>query len=219
MTNLSSLSPPNTVIKKEGIFNFPTKTGTRRPRHHRVAAHGQWRSDSKAPCSFQLWCVSVTVCFPFLTPRRKATHICTHTHTHEHTHTHKIRMLNQCTIHSYAVNCIQSPCLDRAVYHPPSLMGVSSVLLFPQKSLADITGKLQRGSPHFIHCIKPNTSQLPGVFDHFYVSAQLQYLGVLGLVKLFRYGYPVRPSFEDFLARSVWSRYSALCGDATLMPF
>ncbi|XP_075842248.1 unconventional myosin-XVI isoform X1 [Microtus pennsylvanicus] len=69
------------------------------------------------------------------------------------------------------------------------------------KSLADITGKLQRGSPHFIHCIKPNTSQLPGVFDHFYVSAQLQYLGVLGLVKLFRYGYPVRPSFEDFLAR------------------
>ncbi|XP_051037931.1 unconventional myosin-XVI [Phodopus roborovskii] len=69
------------------------------------------------------------------------------------------------------------------------------------KSLADITGKLQRGSPHFIHCIKPNTSQLPGVFDHFYVSAQLQYLGVLGLVKLFRYGYPVRPSFEDFLYR------------------
>ncbi|XP_034376254.2 unconventional myosin-XVI isoform X1 [Arvicanthis niloticus] len=69
------------------------------------------------------------------------------------------------------------------------------------KSLADITAKLQRGSPHFILCIKPNTSQLPGVFDHFYVSAQLQYLGVLGLVRLFRYGYPVRPSFEDFLSR------------------
>ncbi|OBS82572.1 hypothetical protein A6R68_23437 [Neotoma lepida] len=87
------------------------------------------------------------------------------------------------------------------------------------KSLADITGKLQRGSPHFIHCIKPNTSQLPGVFDHFYVSAQLQYLGVLGLVKLFRYGYPVRPSFEDFLSRSVWNRCSVLYRDATLMSF
>ncbi|XP_031194878.1 unconventional myosin-XVI isoform X4 [Mastomys coucha] len=69
------------------------------------------------------------------------------------------------------------------------------------KSLADITSKLQRGSTHFILCIKPNTSQLPGVFDHFYVSAQLQYLGVLGLVRLFRCGYPVRPSFEDFLSR------------------
>ncbi|GAB1292975.1 Unconventional myosin-XVI [Apodemus speciosus] len=75
------------------------------------------------------------------------------------------------------------------------------------KSLADITGKLQKGSPHFVLCIKPNTSQLPGVFDHFYVSAQLQYLGVLGLVRLFRYGYPVRPSFEDFL-----SRYEPLMG-------
>lgn len=128
-------------------------------------------------------------------------------------------MLNQCTIHSYAVNCIQSPLFRPRCIPAHHLSGVSSVLLFVQKSLADITGKLQRGSPHFIHCIKPNTSQLPGVFDHFYVSAQLQYLGVLGLVKLFRYGYPVRPSFEDFLTRSVWSRYSALCGDATLMPF
>uniref|UniRef100_A0A8C6RHG4 Myosin XVI n=1 Tax=Nannospalax galili TaxID=1026970 RepID=A0A8C6RHG4_NANGA len=70
-----------------------------------------------------------------------------------------------------------------------------------RKSLADITGKLQKSSPHFVHCIKPNTSQLPGTFDHFYVSAQLQYLGVLELVKLFRYGYPVRPSFTDFLSR------------------
>ncbi|XP_055464442.1 unconventional myosin-XVI isoform X2 [Psammomys obesus] len=69
------------------------------------------------------------------------------------------------------------------------------------KSLADIKAKLQRGSPHFILCIKPNTSQLPGVFDHFYVCAQLQYLGVLGLVRLFRCGYPVRPSLEDFLCR------------------
>ncbi|XP_005366360.1 unconventional myosin-XVI isoform X1 [Microtus ochrogaster] len=85
------------------------------------------------------------------------------------------------------------------------------------KSLADITGKLQRGSPHFIHCIKPNTSQLPGVFDHFYVSAQLQYLGVLGLVKLFRYGYPVRPSFEDFLARYE-SLASVLLGEKKDQP-
>lgn len=105
MINLSSLSPPNTVIKKEGIFNLPTKTGTRRPRHHHVTAHGQWRSDSEAPCLLQLWCANVSSCFPFLTPWRKTTHILTHMHTH----THKILMLNQCTIHSYAVDCIQSP--------------------------------------------------------------------------------------------------------------
>ncbi|KAM4863888.1 unconventional myosin-XVI [Urocitellus parryii] len=70
-----------------------------------------------------------------------------------------------------------------------------------RKSLADITGKLQHCTPHVVHCIKPNNSQLPDVFDHFYVSAQLQYLGVLELVKIFRFGYPVRLSFADFLSR------------------
>ncbi|XP_077014773.1 unconventional myosin-XVI isoform X2 [Tamandua tetradactyla] len=68
-------------------------------------------------------------------------------------------------------------------------------------SLTDIIGKLQKCSPHFIHCIKPNNSKLPDSFDNFYVSAQLQYIGVLEMVKIIRYGYPVRLSFTDFLSR------------------
>lgn len=71
----------------------------------------------------------------------------------------------------------------------------------PQKSLADLNRRLQRALPHFVLCIKPNNSQLPDAFDHFYVSAQLQYLGVLELVKVFHYGYPIRLAFSDFLAR------------------
>ncbi|XP_008587250.1 PREDICTED: unconventional myosin-XVI, partial [Galeopterus variegatus] len=70
-----------------------------------------------------------------------------------------------------------------------------------RKSLTDIIGKLQKCTPHFIHCIKPNNSKLPDTFDNFYVSAQLQYIGVLEMVKIFRYGYPVRLSFLDFLSR------------------
>ncbi|XP_024900770.1 unconventional myosin-XVI isoform X2 [Pteropus alecto] len=70
-----------------------------------------------------------------------------------------------------------------------------------RKSLTDIIGKLQKCSPHFIHCIKPNNSKLPDTFDNFYVSAQLQYIGVLEMVKIIRYGYPVRLSFSDFLSR------------------
>ncbi|XP_064349051.1 unconventional myosin-XVI [Camelus dromedarius] len=70
-----------------------------------------------------------------------------------------------------------------------------------RKTLLDITGKLQRCSPHFVHCIKPNNSKLPDVFDNFYVSAQLQYIGVLEMVKIIRHGYPVRLSFSDFLWR------------------
>ncbi|XP_063103094.1 unconventional myosin-XVI isoform X3 [Cavia porcellus] len=70
-----------------------------------------------------------------------------------------------------------------------------------RKSLADLNRRLQRALPHFVLCIKPNNSQLPDAFDHFYVSAQLQYLGVLELVKVFHYGYPIRLAFSDFLAR------------------
>ncbi|XP_039082589.1 unconventional myosin-XVI [Hyaena hyaena] len=70
-----------------------------------------------------------------------------------------------------------------------------------RKSLADIIGKLQMRTPHFVHCIKPNNSRLPDTFDNFYVSAQLQYIGVLDMVKIIRYGYPVRLSFSDFLSR------------------
>ncbi|XP_010618297.1 unconventional myosin-XVI [Fukomys damarensis] len=70
-----------------------------------------------------------------------------------------------------------------------------------RRSLAELTCRLRRGAPHFVHCIKPNSAQLPDAFDHVYVSAQLQYLGVLELVKVFRHGFPVRLSFCDFLAR------------------
>ncbi|CAM4400283.1 unnamed protein product [Caretta caretta] len=70
-----------------------------------------------------------------------------------------------------------------------------------RKSLSDITGKLQNCTPHSVHCIKPNNSKLPDSFDNFYVSAQLQYIGVLEMVKIIRHGYPVRLSFTDFLSR------------------
>ncbi|KAI4538993.1 hypothetical protein MG293_011260 [Ovis ammon polii] len=83
-----------------------------------------------------------------------------------------------------------------------SMMGENrNYLELSKKTLTDITGKLQKCTPHFIHCIKPNNSKLPDTFDNFYVSAQLQYVGILEMVKSVRHGYPVRLSFSDFLSR------------------
>ncbi|XP_416950.4 unconventional myosin-XVI isoform X1 [Gallus gallus] len=79
--------------------------------------------------------------------------------------------------------------------------GPTTVAVQLRKSLIDIIGKLQNCTPHSIHCIKPNNSKLPDTFDNFYVSAQLQYIGVLDMVKIIRYGYPFRFSFTDFLSR------------------
>ncbi|XP_060087750.1 unconventional myosin-XVI isoform X2 [Heteronotia binoei] len=70
-----------------------------------------------------------------------------------------------------------------------------------RKSLTEIIGKLQNSTAHTVHCIKPNHSKLPDTFDHFYVSAQLQYIGVLEMVKIIRHGYPIRLFFTDFLLR------------------
>ncbi|KAM4699021.1 unconventional myosin-XVI [Discoglossus pictus] len=79
--------------------------------------------------------------------------------------------------------------------------GPTTVTTQLRKSLTEIIGKIQNSTPHFMHCIKPNNSKLPETFDHFYVSAQLQYIGVLEMVKIIRHGYPIRLGFSDFLAR------------------
>lgn len=80
-------------------------------------------------------------------------------------------------------------------------------LLFPffQNSLSEVISKLQTCTPHFVECVRPNASGQPDSFDSFHVSTQLQYIGVLEMVRMIRYGYPVRLSFPGFLSRSAQS--------------
>lgn len=80
--------------------------------------------------------------------------------------------------------------------------------VFFQNSLSEITSKLQACTPHFVQCVRPNTIGKPDVFDSFHVSSQLQYVGVLEMVRMIRYGYPVRLSFTNFLSR--WDVISTL---------
>uniref|UniRef100_F6TDT5 Myosin XVI n=1 Tax=Xenopus tropicalis TaxID=8364 RepID=F6TDT5_XENTR len=79
--------------------------------------------------------------------------------------------------------------------------GPTTVSIQLRKSFTEIIGKVQSSTPHLMHCIKPNSTKLAETFDNFYVSAQLQYIGVLEMVKIIRYGYPIRLAFSDFLSR------------------
>lgn len=72
-----------------------------------------------------------------------------------------------------------------------------------QNSLSEVISKLQACTPHFVECVRPNARGQPDIFDSFHVSTQLQYIGVLEMVRMIRYGYPVRLSFPSFLSRSV----------------
>ncbi|XP_056145895.1 unconventional myosin-XVI [Lampris incognitus] len=70
-----------------------------------------------------------------------------------------------------------------------------------RNSLSEVTSKLQACTPHFVECVRPNASSQPDSFDSFHVSTQLQYIGVLEMVRTIRYGYPVRLPFSGFLSR------------------
>uniref|UniRef100_A0A671NJS0 Unconventional myosin-XVI-like n=1 Tax=Sinocyclocheilus anshuiensis TaxID=1608454 RepID=A0A671NJS0_9TELE len=79
--------------------------------------------------------------------------------------------------------------------------GPVTVAVQLRNSLCEITSKLQACMPHFVQCVRPNNAGKPDVFDSFHVSSQLQYVGVLEMVRMIRYGYPVRLSFTSFLSR------------------
>ncbi|XP_006639319.2 unconventional myosin-XVI isoform X1 [Lepisosteus oculatus] len=79
--------------------------------------------------------------------------------------------------------------------------GPVTVAVQLRNSIADIISKLQNCTPHFIQCIKPNNTKQPDAFDNSYVSAQLQYIGVLDMVKMIHYGYTVILPFSSFLER------------------
>uniref|UniRef100_A0A667WPT4 Myosin XVI n=1 Tax=Myripristis murdjan TaxID=586833 RepID=A0A667WPT4_9TELE len=70
-----------------------------------------------------------------------------------------------------------------------------------RNSLSEVISKLQGCTPHFVECVRPNTAGQPDSFDSFHVSTQLQYIGVLEMVRMIRYGYPVRLPFPGFLSR------------------
>ncbi|KAH3803698.1 hypothetical protein DPMN_131965 [Dreissena polymorpha] len=80
------------------------------------------------------------------------------------------------------------------------------VLFFiSQNSLTDLINKLQVAKPHFVRCIKPNTSKEAFKFVPDYVLAQLRYTGISETVKIRKFGYALRVTYHEFLVRRVQS--------------
>ena len=57
---------------------------------------------------------------------------------------------------------------------------------------------LRATQPHYIKCVKPNTSKAAKLFEAGLVMEQLRYSGVLEVVRIRREGFPIRLSFVDF---------------------
>ncbi|KAK6132636.1 hypothetical protein DH2020_033625 [Rehmannia glutinosa] len=67
--------------------------------------------------------------------------------------------------------------------------------------LFELMQHLESTKPHFIHCIKPNTKRIPGVFEKDLALEQLRCSGVLEAVKIWRSGYPTRMTHQEFARR------------------
>ncbi|XP_006464677.1 myosin-2 isoform X2 [Citrus sinensis] len=61
--------------------------------------------------------------------------------------------------------------------------------------------QLENTRPHFIRCIKPNSKQLPGIYEEDLVLQQFRCCGVLEIVRISRSGYPTRMRHQEFAGR------------------
>ncbi|XWS09926.1 hypothetical protein CRYUN_Cryun39dG0031900 [Craigia yunnanensis] len=61
--------------------------------------------------------------------------------------------------------------------------------------------QLENTTPHFIHCIKANCKQHPGMYEEDLVLQQLRCCGVLEVVRISRTGYPTRMTHQKFAER------------------
>eukprot|EP00795_Rhopilema_esculentum_P013516 gene13516-4397_t len=70
-----------------------------------------------------------------------------------------------------------------------------------RNSLRSLMAKMIHADPHFIRCIRPNSKNIPDVFDDQKVTTQLRYTGVLETSQIRRQGYSERIPFGDFVHR------------------
>ncbi|XP_023635551.1 myosin-4 isoform X2 [Capsella rubella] len=76
-----------------------------------------------------------------------------------------------------------------------------SVITKFKGQLFKLMKKLEDTTPHFIRCIKPNSKQLPGLYDENHVLQQLRSCGVLEIVRISRSGYPTRLTHQELAVR------------------
>ena len=93
------------------------------------------------------------------------------------------------------------------------LAATNTVTSVFRTQLQNLVATLTSTEPHYIKCIKPNSSKSPVNANDALVLEQLRYSGVLEVVRIRREGFPIRFTFSDF-----HRRYEVLCHDHREFP-
>ncbi|KAL9160164.1 hypothetical protein ABFS82_08G182200 [Erythranthe guttata] len=124
----------------------------------------------------------------------------------ESLHSESIQLLSLCT--SRFPQYFTSTMLKQS-QHPESKFMQSSMFACQKQTVAtkfkvqlfELMQHLESTNPHFIRCIKPNSKQIPAVFQNDLALEQLRCNGVLEVVRISRLGYPIRMTHQEFATR------------------
>eukprot|EP00755_Sulcionema_specki_P004963 Sspe_Gene.31462::Locus_15519_Transcript_1_1_Confidence_1.000_Length_1185::g.31462::m.31462/K10357/MYO5; myosin V len=72
---------------------------------------------------------------------------------------------------------------------------------FFKQQLVEMMELINSTNPHWIRCVKPHPAKKPLMINGVTMMSQLESSGVLGTVKIRKAGFPVRPTFRNFMYR------------------
>ncbi|KAK9689005.1 hypothetical protein RND81_09G027500 [Saponaria officinalis] len=120
-------------------------------------------------------------------------------------HSESLRLLLSCNCALLQLFASKMPDHSEKVVGPKSQCAVDgkkqSVATKFKHQLYKLMQQLEKTTPHFIRCIKPNSMQQPGVYEKDLVLQQLRCCGVLEVVRIARCGYPNRITHQEFAQR------------------
>lgn len=80
-----------------------------------------------------------------------------------------------------------------------------------QEQLFKLIQQLENSKAHFIRCIRPNTKQLPGMYEKEFVLQQLRCSRVMEIVQILKSRYSIRLTHQEFANRYKLKLISPLC--------
>eukprot|EP01060_Flectonema_neradi_P017288 TRINITY_DN2417_c0_g2_i2.p1 TRINITY_DN2417_c0_g2~~TRINITY_DN2417_c0_g2_i2.p1 ORF type:complete len:1291 (+),score=343.10 TRINITY_DN2417_c0_g2_i2:118-3990(+) len=93
------------------------------------------------------------------------------------------------------------PLIARLIPEPDESAKKLTIGGFFKQQLMDLMDLINSTSPHWIRCVKPHPDKQPLLVHGIQTMTQLESSGVLGTVKIRKAGFPVRPTYDKFIAR------------------